>query len=84
MSLMNDVTHEVKHPPTCTIHLPFTGGLKKCFFLETQKCAQMNTCYVYMSSSLVGSSSSGSGGVERGALRTDCSIGNVVESCMTC
>jgi len=29
MSLMSDVTHEVKHPPTCTIHLPFTGELKK-------------------------------------------------------
>ena len=33
MSLVSDVTHQVKHPPTCTIHSPFTGGLKlKCFF----------------------------------------------------
>ena len=75
MSLMSDVTHQVKHPPTGTIHSPFTGGLFK-------KCVQIKTCYVYASSSLVGSSSSGSEGVEEG-LRTDCSAGNVVESCLT-
>ena len=58
MSLMSDVTHQVKHPLTCIIHSPFTGG-------GVQKCVQIKTCYAYMSSSLVGSSSSG-GGVERG------------------
>ena len=36
------------------------------FFFLNQKCVQIKTCYAYMSSSLVGSISSGSGGVERG------------------
>ena len=27
MSLMSDVTHQVKHPPTCIIHSHCTGGL---------------------------------------------------------
>ena len=68
MSLMSDVTHQVKHPPICTIHSPFKGGLKSVFFLESQKCVKTKTCYAYMSSSLVGSSSSGGGGVERGRV----------------
>ena len=60
MSLMSDVTHLVKHLPTCTIHSPFTGGLKS---VNLQKCVQIKTCYGYVSSSLVGNISSGGGGV---------------------
>ena len=68
MSLVSDVTDQVKHPPTCTIHSPFTGVKTEVFFFfyQRQKCVETRTCYAYMSSSLVGSSSSGSGGVERG------------------
>ena len=36
MSLMGDVTHQVKHPPTCTIHSPFTGGLYIFFFTQAR------------------------------------------------
>ena len=68
MSLVSDVTHQVKHPPTCTIHSPFTGGLKlKCFLFITSKlCANEDmlcTCVIQFG---IGSSSFGSGGVERG------------------
>ena len=68
MSLMSDVTRQVKHPPTCTIHSPFTRKNKKWVFCFFEKCVQIlikRHAYAYMSSSLVGSSSSGSGGVER-------------------
>jgi len=78
VSLMSDVTHQVKHPPTCTIHSPFTGGLKlKCFFSVCKR----GHAIAYMSSSLVGSSSSGSGGVERGRATNRLQL---VESCVTC
>ena len=60
MSLMSDVTHQVKHPPTCT---SFTGI--KVFF-QNYMCVNEDMLYACMSSSLVGSSSSGNGGVERG------------------
>ena len=66
MSLVSDVTYQVKHPPTCTIHSPFTGVKTEVFFFMTSKVCGNETCCAYMSSSLVGSSSSGSGGVERG------------------
>ena len=32
MSLVSDVTDEVKHPPTCRIHSPFTGVKTEVFF----------------------------------------------------
>ena len=58
MSPMSDVTHQVKHPPTCAIHSPFTGGVKKCFFfMKLKMCANEDMLYACMSSSLVGSSS---------------------------
>ena len=63
MSVMSDATHQVKHPPTCTIHSLFTGGL---IFMKSKMCPNEDMLYACMSSSLVGSSSSGSGGVERG------------------
>ena len=42
MSLMSDVTHQVKHPPTCTIHSPFTGGLKR-----VKMCANKDMLRIY-------------------------------------
>ena len=75
MSLMSDVTHQVKHPPTCTIHSLFTGGLKSVFFFVGGQGGGM-------SSSLVGSSSSGSGGVERGKGYEQTVV--LVVSSMTC
>ena len=69
MSLVSDVTDEVKHPPTCRIHSPFTGVKTEVFFfifITSKVCGNEDMLCIYMSSSLVGSSSSGSGGVERG------------------
>jgi len=40
MSLMSDVTHQVKHPPICTIHSPFKGWLKSVYFF----CKVKNVC----------------------------------------
>ena len=59
---MSDVTHQVNHPPTCTIHSPFTGGLESVVFYEVN----MLCMHIIMSSSLVGSNSSGSAGVDKG------------------
>ena len=46
VSLMSDVTHQVKHPPTCTIHSPFTRKNKKwgvfCFVFFLKMCANIN------------------------------------------
>ena len=53
---MSDVIRQVKHPPTCTIHSPFTWE-------NFEICAKL---IVKDTVWLVGSSSSGSGGVERG------------------
>ena len=83
MSLMSDVTHQVKHPPTCTIHSPFTRENKKFFFVKSKMCANirhtMHICLpVWLAVvNLVVE-------MEREGLQTDCSAGNVVESCMTC
>ena len=61
MSLLSDVTHQVKHHPTCTIHSPFTVGVKKCV------CVFFFVWGGRMSSSLVGIVHlEASGGVERG------------------
>ena len=83
MSLMSDVTYQVKHPPTGTIiRHSQGGGVKSACFFKSKMCANRRAMHV--SSSLVGSSSSGSEAVEGEGLRTDCSTGNVVESCLTC
>ena len=82
MSLVSDVTHQVKHPLTCTIHSPFTGGLKlKCFFLSVCKrghamrlCHPVRQAVVHLVVEVW----------REEGLRTECSNGNVVESCMTC
>jgi len=44
MSLMSNVTRQVKHPPTCTTINHSQG--KKCFFLFFQKCKDMLCIYV--------------------------------------
>ena len=83
MSLVSDVTHQVKHPPTCTIHSPFTGGLKlKCFFLV---CANEEMLYMHLCHPVRQAVVHLVVEVWREeGLRTECSTGNVVESCTTC
>ena len=79
MSLMSDVTHQVKHPPTCTIHSPFTRENTKCFFFF--KCVQIlkSTLCIYVFQAVVHLVVK----VWREeGLQTDSSAGNVVESCM--
>ena len=65
MSLMSDVTRQVKHPPTCTIHSPFTREDTKCFFLLMCANIKRHAMHKY----LPGSSSSGSG-VRKGYKQT--------------
>ena len=42
LSLVSDVTHQVKHSPTCIIHSPFTGGLK-CVLVKMCAIKDMHT-----------------------------------------
>ena len=67
MSLMSDVTHQVKillHAQS--IHHSQGDKKKVFFFFQKCMCANEDMLYACMSSSLVGSSSSGSGSLERG------------------
>ena len=50
MSLVSDVTDQVKHPPTCTIHSSFTGVKTEVFFfLSTSKvCGNEDMLYIYV------------------------------------
>ena len=48
MSLMSDVMRLVKHPPTCTIHSPFTGGLKSSSFVKSKMCANIDMLCMYV------------------------------------
>ena len=51
MSLVSDVTDQVKHPPTCTIHSPFTGVKTEVFFifLSTSKvCGNEDMLCIYV------------------------------------
>ena len=47
---MSDVTRQVKHPPTCTIHSPFTRENKKFFFVKSKMCANIrHTMHICLS-----------------------------------
>jgi len=46
MSLMSDVTHQVKHLPTCTIHSSFIGRLLKGHAWKIWCLGTKNVCIV--------------------------------------